>query len=107
MISDPKAIQYVYHTSSYAFPKPQSRRQISGMMFGRGVGNVDGAYKGGAYKDPLISLVGEDHVRQRKVMNPAFGFPEAKSYIPIFSSCAEKVFSVFVFQGPTTDAEYL
>ncbi|PBK80315.1 cytochrome P450 [Armillaria gallica] len=75
LISDPKAIQYVYHTSSYAFPKPQSRRQISGMMFGRGVGNVDG----------------QDHVRQRKVMNPAFGFPEAKSYIPIFSSCAEKM----------------
>ncbi|KAK0239393.1 cytochrome P450 [Armillaria nabsnona] len=75
LISDPKAIQYVYHTSSYAFPKPQSRRQISGMMFGRGVGNVDG----------------QDHVRQRKVMNPAFGFPETKSYIPIFSSCAEKM----------------
>ncbi|PBK60199.1 cytochrome P450 [Armillaria solidipes] len=75
LISDPKAIQYVYHTSSYAFPKPQSRRQISGMMFGRGLGNVDG----------------QDHVRQRKVMNPAFGFPEAKSYIPIFSYCAEKM----------------
>lgn len=75
LISDPKATQYVYHTASYAFPKPQSRRQISGLMFGRGVGNVDG----------------EDHIRQRKVMNPAFGFPEAKSYIPIFSSCAEKM----------------
>ncbi|KAK0442017.1 cytochrome P450 [Desarmillaria tabescens] len=75
LISDPKAIQYVYHTASYAFPKPQSRRQISGLMFGRG----------------LTFLVGEDHVRQRRVMNPAFGFPEAKSYIPIFSSCAEKM----------------
>ncbi|KAG7448645.1 cytochrome P450 [Guyanagaster necrorhizus] len=75
LISDPKALQYIYHTASYRFPKPQSRVQISRLTFGPGITNVDG----------------DDHKRHRKVMLPGFGGPESKSFFPTFFACAEKM----------------
>ncbi|KAK0202327.1 cytochrome P450 [Desarmillaria ectypa] len=74
-IADPKAIQYIYHTASYRFPKAEGRRQISRLLFGPGLSNVDG----------------DVHKRQRKVMLPGFGGPESKAFVPIFSECAEKM----------------
>ncbi|KAK0192529.1 cytochrome P450 [Armillaria mellea] len=75
LISDPKALQYIYHTASYRFAKPQSRVQISRLTFGPGLTNVDG----------------DDHKRHRKVMLPGFGGPESKSFFPTFFACAEKM----------------
>ncbi|KAK0482217.1 cytochrome P450 [Armillaria novae-zelandiae] len=75
LISDPKALQHIYHTASYRFPKPQSRVQISRLTFGPGLTNVDG----------------DDHKRQRKVLLPGFGGPESKSFFPMFFACAEKM----------------
>ncbi|KAF9026206.1 hypothetical protein BDZ89DRAFT_1134927 [Hymenopellis radicata] len=37
MITDPKAIQYVYHTASYRFPKPAGRSAIIRSLFGPGL----------------------------------------------------------------------
>lgn len=74
-IADPKAIQYIYHTASYRFPKPEGRRQISRLLFGPGLSNVDG----------------DVHRRQRRVMLPGFGGPESRAFVPIFSQCAEKM----------------
>lgn len=39
----------------------------------------------------LIGASGETHRRQRKVMLPAFGSPEAKALLPIFEHYAEQV----------------
>ncbi|KAK0238250.1 cytochrome P450 [Armillaria nabsnona] len=75
LISDPKALQHIYHTASYRFHKPQSRVQISRLTFGPGLTNVDG----------------DDHKRHRKVMLPGFGGPESKSFFPTFFACAEKM----------------
>ncbi|KAK0215088.1 cytochrome P450 [Armillaria fumosa] len=74
-ITDPKAIQYIYHIASYSFPKAEARRQISRLLFGPGLSNVDG----------------DVHKRQRKIMLPGFGGPESKAFVPIFSQCAEKM----------------
>ncbi|KAK0489455.1 cytochrome P450 [Armillaria novae-zelandiae] len=74
-IADPKAIQYIYHIASYSFPKAEARRQISHLLFGPGISNVDG----------------DVHKRQRKIMLPGFGGPESKAFIPIFSQCADKM----------------
>ncbi len=42
MISDPKAMQYVYHTASYRFTKPAGRQSIFRSLFGSGLTNVEG-----------------------------------------------------------------
>lgn len=75
LISDPKALQHIYHTTSYSFSKPPSRVEISRLIFGPGLTNVDG----------------DDHKRHRKVMLPGFGGPESKSFFPTFFACAEKM----------------
>lgn len=72
MISDPKALQYIIHTSGYAFPKWPERTEISRVLMGRG----------------LLWADGDIHKRQRKVMLPGFGVPESKSFVPIFRRVA-------------------
>lgn len=67
-VADPKALQYIVHTSGYAYPKWPERTEISRVLMGRG----------------LLWADGDIHKRQRKVMLPGFGVPESKSYVPIF-----------------------
>ncbi|KAF9467351.1 cytochrome P450 [Collybia nuda] len=68
LISDPKALQYIFHTSGYGFLKWPERTEISRVLMGRG----------------LLWADGETHRRQRKVMLPGFGAPESKAFVPIF-----------------------
>ncbi|EMD32992.1 hypothetical protein CERSUDRAFT_161087 [Gelatoporia subvermispora B] len=76
-ISDPKALQYIYQTSGYNFPKLPERRMVSRLVGGRGLSWADG----------------ETHRRHRKVMLPAFGAPEARPLVPLFRGCAERLAS--------------
>ncbi|ESK91018.1 cytochrome p450 [Moniliophthora roreri MCA 2997] len=71
-VSDPKAMQYIFHTSGYGFLKWPERTEISRVLMGRG----------------LLWADGEIHKRQRKVMLPGFGAPESKSFISIFQKVA-------------------
>ncbi|KAG6821030.1 hypothetical protein H0H93_007920 [Arthromyces matolae] len=57
LISDPKALQYIFHTSGYNFVKWPERTEISRVLMGRG----------------LLWADGDTHKRQRKVMLPGFG----------------------------------
>ncbi|KAF8878342.1 cytochrome P450 [Mucidula mucida] len=75
MITDPKAIQYVYHTASYRFPKPTGRSAIIRSLFGPG----------------LTVMEGHDHKRARKIMLPGFGGPESRSFLPVFIGAAGKL----------------
>ncbi|KXN90138.1 Cytochrome P450 4A4 [Leucoagaricus sp. SymC.cos] len=68
LISDPKALQYIFHTSGYNFLKWPERTEISRVLMGRG----------------LLWADGETHRRQRKVMLPGFGGPESKALVAIF-----------------------
>jgi len=77
LLSDPKALQYIFHTSGYNFLKWPERTEISRVLMGRG----------------LLWADGETHRRQRKVMLPGFGTPESKSFVPIFRRMAAEVCS--------------
>ncbi|KAF8629180.1 hypothetical protein AX17_005765 [Amanita inopinata Kibby_2008] len=72
LISDPKALQYIFHTSGYRFQKWPERTEISRVLMGRG----------------LLWADGETHRRQRKVMLPGFGTTELKAFVPIFQKSA-------------------
>ncbi|KAE9403334.1 cytochrome P450 [Gymnopus androsaceus JB14] len=72
IISDPKALQHILQTSGYRWVKFQERKEFSRMTSGRG----------------LLWADGFAHKRQRKVMLPGFGTPEAKNFLPLFLSCA-------------------
>ncbi|KAH9851138.1 cytochrome P450 [Lenzites betulinus] len=74
-ISDPKALQYVYQTSGYNFPKQPERRVLSRLIGDTG----------------LTWAEGDVHKRQRKVMLPAFGLSESKALLPVFRHYAEQV----------------
>ncbi|THH16007.1 hypothetical protein EUX98_g9372 [Antrodiella citrinella] len=74
-ISDPKALQFIHQTAGYNFPKPSERQAIIRLSTDHGLASVDG----------------EIHKRQRKVMLPAFGTPETKALLPIFSKCAQSI----------------
>ncbi|KAF5365917.1 hypothetical protein D9758_006666 [Tetrapyrgos nigripes] len=73
LITDPKALQHIFQTSGYRWQKYTERREISRLTGGRGI----------------LWAEADIHKRQRKVMIPGFGFPEAKNFVPIFLSCAE------------------
>ncbi|KAF8893943.1 cytochrome P450 [Infundibulicybe gibba] len=75
LISDPKALQYIFHTSGYGFLKWPERTEISRILMGRG----------------LLWADGDIHKRQRKVMLPGFGAPESKSFVPIFRKVGTEV----------------
>ncbi|KIM48379.1 hypothetical protein M413DRAFT_16317 [Hebeloma cylindrosporum] len=75
LISDPKALQYIFQTAGYRFGKQAERREIAIMLSGRGIVWSDG----------------DDHKRHRRIMNPAFGGKETKAFVPLFSAYAAKL----------------
>lgn len=75
LISDPKALQYIFNTSAYSFQKPEDVREILRIFNG----------------PDLVWSEGEIHKRQRKAMLPAFGGPEARALFPIFQSVIERL----------------
>ncbi|KIK62944.1 hypothetical protein GYMLUDRAFT_259715 [Collybiopsis luxurians FD-317 M1] len=68
MISDPRALQYVLHTSGYRFPKARDVKQATRFLSGCGIANVDG----------------EVHNRQRKALNPAFSVKQLRQFLELF-----------------------
>lgn len=93
LITDPKALQYIYHTSGYNFPKQPDRRTVSWLMGDHGLTWADG----------------ETHRRQRKVMLPAFGMSESKALLPVFSHYAEQVtlkWKELLLEQPNHTAEF-
>ncbi|KAK0194879.1 cytochrome P450 [Armillaria mellea] len=77
LVSDPKALQYIYQTSGYKFIKPPGRKELSRLFNGTGI----------------LFVEGEDRKRHRKVLLPGFGGPEAKFYVPVFFVHAGKMTS--------------
>ena len=74
MVSDPKAIQHV-HANPQLFVRHKQSRNLLKMLFG-----------------PALAVVDvEDHKRQRKVMQPAFGSPQLRSLFPVFIRHTQKV----------------
>lgn len=121
LISDPKALQYIFHTSGYNFLKWPERTEISRVLMGRGLLWSDGMMLL-QFNMSLFShqSPGEVHRRQRKVMLPGFGgtapcsdasrsppniilAPEAKSYVPIFRQVADQVSNCIPVPAPVSE----
>ncbi|KIJ43530.1 hypothetical protein M422DRAFT_253106 [Sphaerobolus stellatus SS14] len=71
---DPKAIQYIFNTASYNFPKPPETRLSVALATGKG----------------LAWAEGEQHARQRKIMNPGFSYGALRGFLPLFRATAQK-----------------
>ncbi|KAI0263461.1 cytochrome P450 [Gloeopeniophorella convolvens] len=75
MIADPKALQYILHMPGYNFPKATDRAKFNELVVGKG----------------LVSIQGQAHLRQRKIMGPAFHPAQLKTFLPIFQKAASKL----------------
>ncbi|GJE88905.1 cytochrome P450 [Phanerochaete sordida] len=76
MISDPKALQYIFHKSGYNFPKNTEARIGSFNVTGLSI---------------LWAPNGDVHSRHRKIMNPAFTAPQLRSFLPLFRRGSNKM----------------
>ncbi|KAF9070864.1 cytochrome P450 [Rhodocollybia butyracea] len=93
VVSDPKAMQYIFQTAGYGFLKWPERTEISRVLMGRGLLWADGSI----------------HKRQRKVMLPGFGAPESKSFVSIFRKVASELgaqWNDFLASSPDQTAEF-
>ncbi|KAF7294059.1 PseudoU-synth-2 domain-containing protein [Mycena kentingensis (nom. inval.)] len=88
LVSDPKALHYIYHTSGYRFRKQPERIEVTRLISGRG----------------MLWADGDDHKRHRKVMTPGFTASEAKAFLPLFFSYAAQVATKWKdIIGPSAD----
>ncbi|GAA6043615.1 hypothetical protein JCM8097_008290 [Rhodosporidiobolus ruineniae] len=68
VLTDPTALNHVLLSNAYDFPKPEEVRGELAMTLGKGV----------------LFAEGEDHRRQRRIMQPSFGIGHIRELVPIF-----------------------
>ncbi|EEB96551.1 hypothetical protein MPER_04300, partial [Moniliophthora perniciosa FA553] len=68
IISDPKALQHIFHKSSYRYPKSADTEFLIHRLFVPGIASVQGMV----------------HQRQRKIMNRAFSPAQIKPFVEMF-----------------------
>ncbi|KAK3831646.1 MAG: cytochrome P450 [Linnemannia elongata] len=73
LLADPKAIQHVFSTNSYKYPKPSNLVRLLGKVIGHGV----------------LLAEGDVHRKQRKMLNPAFSHKHIKDMVHIMAGPAE------------------
>lgn len=76
MTSDPAALHHLLQTSRYDVVRPAAHIERHSNLLG---------------KSSIITTDGIKHKRIRKVMLPAFGFPEVKALAHVFQAKAAKV----------------
>ncbi|KAK0210065.1 cytochrome P450 [Desarmillaria ectypa] len=74
-VADPKALQYMFHSSGYRFPKTRDIHRISEALVGRGIATVEGFI----------------HQRQRKILGPAFAATQLRRFLTVFQVSAMKL----------------
>ncbi|GAA5826477.1 hypothetical protein JCM11251_002387 [Rhodosporidiobolus azoricus] len=79
VIYDPVALNHVLLSNAYDYPKPEEVRGELAMILGKGV----------------LFAEGEDHRRQRRIMQPAFGAAHLRELVPIFFERANKLRDVW------------
>ncbi|KAG2341337.1 cytochrome P450 [Suillus weaverae] len=73
--ADPRALQYVFHTSGYRFSKRTLANETTRLFTGESILTAD----------PI------DHQRHRKIMNPAFGAAQLRTFLPVFRRSAARL----------------
>ncbi|KAK0473874.1 cytochrome P450 [Armillaria novae-zelandiae] len=74
-VADPKALQYIFHSSGYRFPKTRDSFRALEAFMGQG----------------LVSVGGEVHQRQRKILGPAFAASQLRLFLTVFQASAVKL----------------
>lgn len=77
--ADPKALQHIFNTSGYNYPKPPETRISVALTTGKG----------------LAWAEGQQHARQRKIMNPAFSYGALRIFLPLFRHTVQKTVGKF------------
>ncbi|TBU30182.1 cytochrome P450 [Dichomitus squalens] len=72
---DPKAMQHIMQKSGYNYTKKTTSFHMSWLMSGPGI----------------VSVLGKDHQRHRKIMNPAFSAAHLRTFLPLFQRVAGKL----------------
>ncbi|KAJ3539651.1 hypothetical protein NM688_g6334 [Phlebia brevispora] len=80
MLSDPKALQHVFHKSGYHYTKHAEPHTMARVIAGRGILVADG---------------GPDHQRHRKIMNPSFTAQQLRTFLPLFRKASTKLCQIW------------
>ncbi|KAF9927467.1 hypothetical protein FBU30_003223 [Linnemannia zychae] len=75
LLGDPKAIQHVFNTHAYDYPKPNHVIRFMSVMVGKG----------------LLLVEGNVHRKQRKMLNPAFSHKHIEEMVSIMAAPAEQL----------------
>ncbi|TDL20046.1 cytochrome P450, partial [Rickenella mellea] len=67
-VSDPRALYHIVVKDQYSYERQNASVVLNSLVFGQGV----------------LSTIGEQHKRQRKMMNPVFSMRHMKDLLPIF-----------------------
>ncbi|KIY62358.1 cytochrome P450 [Cylindrobasidium torrendii FP15055 ss-10] len=86
LLSDPKGLQYVFNEKPYQYPKGGDNVMFTAALMGRGLGVV----------------TGQEHQRQRRVLNVAFAPSMVPGWAVIFQDRAEKMIEMIRTQKETT-----
>ncbi|KAK0455291.1 cytochrome P450 [Desarmillaria tabescens] len=74
-VADPKALQYIFHSSGYRFPKTRDTYRINEALTGRGI----------------VTAEGNIHQRQRRILGPAFTASQLRLFLTVFQASAMKL----------------
>ncbi|KAF8259373.1 cytochrome P450 [Lactarius quietus] len=88
VVADPKALQYILHSSGYNFPKRKDMLKVTEMVAGEAA---------------LVCAHGKVHERQRKLSAPAFFASQLKSFIPMFQEASSKLVQRWKDEIATSD----
>ncbi|KAK0460556.1 cytochrome P450 [Desarmillaria tabescens] len=75
MVSDPKALHHMFHSSDYRFIKPRDTVFVLDLLLGQGI----------------LSVQGEKHQHQRKVLSLAFSSAQLHQSLPMLQSCGARL----------------
>ncbi|KAG7094556.1 hypothetical protein E1B28_005384 [Marasmius oreades] len=80
-VSDPRALQHIFHKGAYRFKKPGDVQHFSNHIFGPGI----------------VTAQAENHQRQRKILNPAFSVAQIRRFASVFLTSAKSL--IMKWQG--------
>ncbi|GAA5971155.1 hypothetical protein JCM11641_004165 [Rhodosporidiobolus odoratus] len=75
VINDPTALNYILLSNAYDYPKPEEVRGELAMILGKGI----------------LFAEGDDHRRQRRILQPAFGAGHLRELLPLFFEYSYKL----------------
>ncbi|KAL1691618.1 cytochrome P450 [Schizophyllum commune] len=79
LINDPKALHYIMQTAGHGYVRTEDKKELMRTLVGKGI----------------LTVEGDDHRRQRRIMLPSFGSIQANTFVPSFADKAAQVNPIF------------